>query len=622
MLKAHPNTWLPAVAVAVLTSAPHAFASDSNLHAWDDKWRKVDSAPGSVSLADHWRVCDLKFRFRNYQDLFRCLELIEQRVAKLDEHSPARRYTPVLVGWMRASAYAELGEVEEALKWAESAWQGLPEAYHKDPAWVFQCRDPAPNPNGTAELMAVGALLLCRMAHKYDFAGVAIDAGGFRPTAWVGSDASVIGQRNPAGLDIRPQTIAMDLAAERSVLHQQRGETALARAALEDLYKWKLAGNDVVDVNLEAGRLAIGPLFALGNYAAVVENYDRWAKWKRGNKSAARFGNILFLGMPNAVNKLLDFRKFATALEDASTKYLYATSLARLGKTEEAEKAFDEMLAAPELADMGSIYWAVLYERSGIALKRGQRADAIRLLQQAVDAIERVRTSITFESGKIGFAGSKQTVYAALVRALAESGDWRGAFAAAERAKARALVDLLAQVHEVAPPPEASEKVRQLLASAETSEGQIGFAVSVESSEARGRLLTARGELPKFAPEAASLVSVQTASLEEIAARLAPSERLLNYFQAGDDLYAFVLNGTEVKGFKLPVAGLDEQIRAFRAAIENPDSPSAAKTAGRTLYERLMGPLISELPGDKLDFSPRSAALPAICRLAGRELPA
>jgi CHAT domain-containing protein len=613
--------WLTAIAAVVLAyvascgalaaaesgpqrAAQEAAASDSNLRAWDDKWRKLETAPESVSLKDHWRVCDLKFRFRNYRDLFRCLELIEQRVSKLDENTPQRLYTPVLVGWMRGSAFAELGEIDEALKWSESAWQALPKAYRDDPASVLQCRDPAPNA-GAAELIAVGALLICRTLHKDDFQPVVVEAGGFRATQWSGSDATVGGISNPAGLDMRPQTIAMSLAAQRSVLHLQRGDAALARDALQDLNKWRLKGPNVDDVTAGVSRFAMGPLFGLGDYAAVIENYRRWARWMHSNKATTRFANILFLGMPHAVNKLLDFRKFVTALEDASTEYLYATSLARLGQTELAEKTLDAMLAASELHDMGSIYWAVLYERSQLALKRGQRADAIRLLQQAVDAIERVRTSINFESGKIGFAADKQTVYAALVSALAESGDWRGAFQAAERAKARALVDLLAQVHELAPPPAASEKVRQLLASAQVNDGQMGFPVSAESVETRGRVFAARDELPRVAPETASLVSVQTASLADIASKLTPGERLLDYFRAGDSLYAFILNGPEVEGFKLAAEGLDEQIRAFRTAIEAGD-PTAAE-AGRALYERLLRPLAGEIPGPSLTVSPHGA---------------
>ena len=588
------------------TGPQDAAATDSNLRAWDDKWQKVQRDPESVPLKDHWRVCDLKFRFRNYDELFHCLDLIEQRVAKLDEQTPQRRYTPVIVGWMRGSAYAELGEIDEGLKWSDLAWQALPKAYHDDPASVLECRDPAPT-TGNAELIAVGVLLICRMHHKDDFEPVVIEAGGFRASQWSRSDATIGGISNPAALDMRPQIIAMSIAAQRSVLHLQRGDAALAREALQDLNKWRLKGSNVDDVAAGASRFAMGPLFGLGDYQGVIDNHVQWARWMRANKSATRFANILFLGMPHAVNKLLDFRKFATALEDASTEYLYATSLARLGQTERAEKTFDAMLATPELRDMGSIYWAVLYERSQLAFKRGQRTDEIRMLQQAVDAIERVRATIAFESGKIGFAASKQTVYAALVSALAESGDWRGAFQAAERAKARALVDLLAQVHELVPPPEASDKVRQLLAIANENESQIGFSLSTETAQARSRVLTAREELPRVAPEAASLISVQTASLPDIAAKLAPDERLINYFQAGDDLWAFVLNGTEVKGFKLPASGLDALIREFRAAIQNPVGTFAAQEGGRALYERLIRPLAGELPGPKLTISAHGA---------------
>lgn len=577
------------------TSAANPAASPNSeeggsLRVWDEKWRELQSAPEAVSLGDHWRVCDLKFRFRNYRDLFRCLELIEQRV-QLDENIPQRKYTPVLVGWMRGSAYAELGELDEAIKWSESAWQKVPLAYRNVSDEAFECHDS----------WGVPGAGFC----KDDYSAVVVEAGGSK---WGGPQkVGDLGRNNPAGLDMRPQMIVMSLAAQRSLLHLERREPELANLALRDLYKWRDASIGMTHVfAATANRLAMGPLFGLGDYAAVIKAHDSYAGWLRRERVVREvIGNVMSLGGVSArirKSSIADSRRFATALEDASSQYLYAASLVRLGQTERAEKAFDEMLNAPETRDMGSLYWAVLYERSQVAHKRAQRADEIRYLHQAVDAIERVRESVTFESGKIGFAASKQTVYAALVSALAELGDWTGAYEVVERAKARALVDLLAHVHELAPPPAAGDKARQLLASASVNDAQIGFPVNDETVQMRNLVETARTELPQVAPEAASLVSVQTASLADIAAKLAPNETLINYFQANEDLYAFVQNGTQVKGFRLEGKGLNEAIRAFRAAIETTDAAEA--DAGRALYERLIRPLASELARPKLTISP------------------
>jgi CHAT domain-containing protein len=561
-------------------------ATAAALHEWDEKWRAIEANPEAVPLGDHWRVCGLKFRFRVYSDLDRCLALMEARVARLDAKSPERRYAPVLANWMRAAADAELGDVQAAAKAADVAWQTLPDNYH-------DVHGVTPGGYGPQYMFT---------PKEHDFADFAIAAGG---SEWIvkRSDVLVLGTNNPAGLDMRPQTIAMSIAAERAVLHQQLHETEVAASARADLQKWR----DAV-FYYEATALAIGPSFAQGDYAAVVKDYEEVAQHLRSAKGWAEWWKVSSLGIgvvQDALASILtsDERAFAVALEDLSRELLYGTSLSRLGDTARAQAVFDAMLATPELKDMGSIYWTTLYERALIDLKEGHREDAQRRLQEAANAIEAVRSTISFEAGKIGFAGNTQAVYAALVRLQADAGDWNGAFLTAERAKARALVDLLAQVRSLGPPPLADDKVRDLLRRASADDGAV--AAGIGSTGARERAAAARNELARAAPEAASLVSVQSVPLAAIAARLKRDESLIEYFAAGDDLFAFVLNGTSVKGWKLANGGLESEVRAFRAMIEH-DDPSTAPHA-RALYDRLIRPLAGELQGASLTIVPHGA---------------
>jgi CHAT domain-containing protein len=112
----------------------------------------------------------------------------------------------------------------------------------------------------------------------------------------------------------------------------------------------------------------------------------------------------------------------------------------------------------------------------------------------------------------------------------------------------------------------------------------------------------ARSDLATLAPEAASLISVQKVSIADIAARVSGDETLIDYYRVGDDLYALVLNGTTVTGHKLSARGLDDEVRAFREAIERRD-PAAAER-GRPLYDRLIRPLSADIKGSKLTISP------------------
>jgi CHAT domain-containing protein len=162
---------------------------------------------------------------------------------------------------------------------------------------------------------------------------------------------------------------------------------------------------------------------------------------------------------------------------------------------------------------------------------------------------------------------------------------------------------MLSQQAKFAPPIAADEKVVALLAQAEISERPLPI-LEVDG-QTRASAIAARQELGKIAPEAASLVSVTAVSLADIAARLDPQETLINYFSAGDVLYALVMNGATIKGYKLDAKGLEGEIRIYREALEAAD-PKAVDQ-GRRLHARLIAPIASEIKGKKLTISPHSA---------------
>jgi CHAT domain-containing protein len=578
---------------------------------WDVRWQQIQGRSDTVTWSDHFHVCGLKYRFRNYDQLFRCLDLLDAKIAAGGSRVPhadlVQRSAPVFIGWLRSSAYAELGETDVALKWANSAWTGLPEAYRDATSNItneYFGREDLKSYEGVAALLgSVG-----RGDEAPEFAAMFQE-----------------GRNNPAALDLRPSTIAMSISVERALLHQRLGETQDARAALADLKKWEdlrrkggmmglLQGYPML--RGKAQLLSIGPLFALGDYPRVIFIYEGIGEkvaWERRKESGEKTLSWTLLFPWTLVTKAFeapidalmtpsDARLFAVAVEDVSNALIYAESLARVGKTNEARAMLDTLLAMRELPAMGNLYWVTLYERGALAIRQGQRGPGIRYLTQSVDAIESVRSTISFEAAKIGFAGDKQTVYGALIAALAESGDWNQAFVYAERAKARALVDLLAQRHDLAPPPAADDKVRELFARASTVENGVDFATTSEAVRGVKVVSDARNTLGSVAPEAASLVSVHRVEVAEIGSRLGRDETLIDYYVQGDDLYAFVLNGTSIRGYKLSAKGLDEDIRAFRDAIER-RSPNA-REIGRSLFTRLLAPLVQDIKGTGLTIAP------------------
>jgi CHAT domain-containing protein len=115
----------------------------------------------------------------------------------------------------------------------------------------------------------------------------------------------------------------------------------------------------------------------------------------------------------------------------------------------------------------------------------------------------------------------------------------------------------------------------------------------------------ARSTLTAVAPEAASLVSVQKVAISDIAARIAPDETLIDYYASGDELYAFVLHGSAVRGHRLAGKGLEDDVKAFRAAVERRDERAAS--LAKALHARLIKPLLGDIDGNALTISPHGA---------------
>jgi CHAT domain-containing protein len=590
----------PAVSAAAQSpTAADIGAADHHdeLAKWNAAWDRLRQQWQAVSPADHWRVCGIKFRFRMYRDLFQCLDLMDQRIDALPAEAPERKAGPIISNWMRSFAYLELGQDEAALNAANKAWELLPQGYREvSKSVVKECHNAA----------AFG--LFCQPTA---FQQVAIEAGGTYIGETKVSEGETVGYNNPAGLDLSSQGIAIALAAQRGTILAYRGDRPAAQEMADYINKWTHLGrmSEVGWASLEkVPRQLAGLQFALGDYEGVLQSY----KWVRASQRGSAFGRVmarvnsaLYLGIPTLVDHTFgtqDLRRFASALDDAADEYVYAASLARLGRTADARKAFEQLLANPELKDMGSLHWAVLYEYSQVLAAQGDRSGAIRALQQACDAIERVRASINFEAGKIGFAANKQAVYAALVDALADSGDWPGAFEAAERAKARALVDLLAQRVGLPPPPAADEKVRAIFASAQGHEADLAFPAGQDAVRGIQVIADSRASLTQAAPEAASLISVQKIPLAQIRASMAADETLIDYYNGTRDLYAFVVSGSGITGVKLAAKGLAEDVRAFRESIERRDPNERPRSLA--LHDRLLKPLLTQINGDKVTIAP------------------
>lgn len=275
--------------------------------------------------------------------------------------------------------------------------------------------------------------------------------------------------------------------------------------------------------------------------------------------------------------------------QDVPRQYMFGKSLLETGRKQEAAERFKKLLTNPRIRQNGEIYWQLLYDLGRLADADGDLVQATDYLRQAVEVIEQHRLNIDTEVNKIGFAADRQSVYGALVDVLYRRGDTATMFQYVERAKARALVDLLANKWREQPPAKvAGAAVEQFNAYLRLDEQARYQSGSGDTQSVLAQLKASRQELLRSDPMFASLVAVQGVGLSEVSARLRPDETLLEYFASGPALYLLAIDNDGAAAFKLDGAQLSRQIASFRAAISQrgPEVESQA----HALYDRLLRP--------------------------------
>lgn len=327
---------------------------------------------------------------------------------------------------------------------------------------------------------------------------------------------------------------------------------------------------------------------ALGNYPAVVERMESFGV--AAEKTMRTWYPPAMLATLFSEGSLTD-EKTSLAHVMLPMNFMYRKALFETGNIAKAKEGYDYLLSLEKSRENGDIYWLMLYDRGRIAERENQRAQAIGYFRKSIDVIESQRASINTEASKIGFVGNKQDAYRALVAVLFADGQYAAAFEYIERAKARALVDMLASKKDFAVHATNADDVRTLLASANTAELNARVQdASPETVRQRTLAIQSHQQLQQQAPELASLVTVTPVTVSDLQSQLSASEVLVEYYAAGKELYAFVLSKEGLQGIRLDGEGLAADVQQFRKALQDARSTHHSQLA-RQLYDRLFKPL-------------------------------
>jgi len=238
----------------------------------------------------------------------------------------------------------------------------------------------------------------------------------------------------------------------------------------------------------------------------------------------------------------------------------------KLGHTEEALAGAERSMAVCESGERSACVHARLL-RADVELAQGNIAAALADQRAAVDEIERVQSTLAASDFlKQGFAAMWARSYSVAVDLEARQGDWRGALETAERARARAFVDLMASRNGAAHKPEPS--------------GELIW---------RGL----RPETPIALRSDATAAPSTLADLSAVAAR--QHTTLLEYWLGEAALYAWVVDARgAVHGARVPVSRA--KVERWVRTAGSPAIAAERAAAWKALYGALIQPIEKHLP--------------------------
>ena len=268
------------------------------------------------------------------------------------------------------------------------------------------------------------------------------------------------------------------------------------------------------------------------------------------------------------------FRVHDSPVEEAQAHVVAARAALALGRYAQAERLTGEALAIGETRNLPTVAYHGHRLFGALAVARGNFQEALAEYDQTIEALERLRGKLMVEF-RVGFLEDKEEVYQDAVRLCIDLDLPARALEYAERAKSRALLDLLAQrinlniqARDDADRVLVDELMRlrmkrdQLYRSWESDEkfAERGWiSSSSDRQQAQREVLELENQITErwhtllihnadYARDAA-LWQVRT---EPIQSYLPPGTLLLEYFVVHRRLIAFLVTATTVSTIQLP----------------------------------------------------------------------
>ncbi|HEC79283.1 MAG TPA: CHAT domain-containing protein [candidate division WOR-3 bacterium] len=243
---------------------------------------------------------------------------------------------------------------------------------------------------------------------------------------------------------------------------------------------------------------------------------------------------------------------------------------------------------------------ASLLANLGFAQHRsGVPDEAIESLTDAVAIIEDLRGKITGQDFRSAYLDNKIRVYEELINIYYQQGKAEEAFNYAERAKARAFLDLLAGA-ELTGKEGLDSEVVSLIKKEQMLEKKIEFlAGTLEQRDVIMEHNNVLDELERVYPEYTTLKSVKPIEIKRLQSILDDATAIVEYFIGVKNAYVFVVTSTSlsVKKIDVPAVRIYEKVDKYRKIIKRRVNYTDDEllVLSEWFYTFLLNPLMTEI---------------------------
>jgi len=332
------------------------------------------------------------------------------------------------------------------------------------------------------------------------------------------------------------------------------------------------------------------------------------------------------------------FHQHEAPVAEAQAALVAAKARAQQGQREAAHRLVEQALAIGEGRDIPFITYQGYRQRGALLAAEGALRPALVAYEQAIVQVERLRGQLMIEH-RAAFAEDKQAVYGEAAALCLDADDPRQALHYVERAKSRALLDLLAHRLDLgllARSEGDQELVQELLRlrgerdrlhrdwiSREQERADEPVAADEERQVVERRVLALEREITDrwhrlliHNADYARDASLWQVRVEEVQPYLPPQTALLEYDGSGGELAAYVVTPGEIVARRLPgaLSRAERLLRLLRLNLQAvPASPpreiAALEATARGILKQLHGALLAPLD-DLVEGYPRLIVVP------------